>query len=429
MINSNFQGYSKSLVERIDLGSIEGPRGFDYLQWLQFFKADTLDAFIQLQKTYPRIASFPWPMNSVIIYDPELINDLLVKNYRDFQKGDQVLEVSAVIGRGIAVNNNFKSWSRKRAIIAKDFSRPNIVTFENVIRRITQQKFSSFSSIEEVEIFDFFKDITFEISCETLLGKRLSSEESSRFKEALEVCSEISFKRVFQLLPLPYWVATKDNLDFQHHYKILESIIIEIIESSNSSNSSGVLRSLLGSEHHLSQEEIRDELLTLLIAAHETTAYTLGWAICLMTKEGGFERENYEEIIYETMRLYPALPLFSRKAVQDTELGNIKIPKNTNIVVPAHVLHRMNEFWESPESFMPSRFSDITISSLSHYLPFGKGARKCLGEFLSMNIMKVILEEFFKTFEIDTQISRLPKAKISVALSPSEDIYLKLKRK
>ncbi|PIK13976.1 cytochrome P450 [Halobacteriovorax sp. JY17] len=427
MTNINKRTNSKSFFERVDLSHIHGPRGKSFFSYVKKFQRDILDSFLSVQRDYGDYASFPWPMNSVIIYRPELIEELFIKRHSDFIKGDQLLEVSAVIGGGLAVNNDLEDWSKKRSLIAKEFTRPSVKEFTTRIESVVEEYINKLSDESEVDIFNFFKDMSFDISCELFLGVRLENEQVSHFKEALEFCSEVTFNRIFDFIPLPYWVPTYKHKKFSKHYNFLETLIFDLIETKDSE---GVLAKLVaaGERGELTKHEIKDELLTLLIAGHETTAFSLGWIFTLLATHGNWKDSDHLNIIHEGLRLYSALPIFSRKASSDTILGDLKIPKNTNVVVPAYVVHRMEEFWKNPNEFNPERFKDVKPHTLKAYFPFGKGPRKCIGEQLGLSIMQIVLDKFLNNYELECLSKEIPKAKIAVALAPSSPVWIKFRR-
>lgn len=459
MANPNKRSAFTKILNFIDLNSIKGPRGLHYLSYVKFFQKNILGAFTKIHADYDDIASFPWPMNSVIIYSPELAKSVLVENSKNYIKGEQIEELRAVIGNGLATNNNYDSWLKSRALLAREFNNKSIAHFlskfdEISLNQIQSWKEASFDICEEMKL------MTFNIACETLLGMSLSSDDAQKVNEAVHFTSQVTYERIFKLFPIPYWVPRPKNIMFNRHYNNLNDIVLRLIREEKKNlhaNGKSVLQKLVhakdpDTKFSFSEEELRDEVLTMLLAGHETSAHTLTWIFGLLAKNQQVQEKLYQDIkekpdlppsdfleelpylkwvINESMRLYPAFPVLSRKASANNVLGQYQIPKNTNVVIPIFVMQRDERNWERPLEFMPERFCHEGAEKSYAFLPFSRGPRRCIAELFAMTEISIIIVNVLRNFHLSlaTENNELPEAIASVSLKPKDGMPLKITKR
>jgi cytochrome P450 len=218
---------------------------------------------------------------------------------------------------------------------------------------------------------------------------------------------------------VPQWVPLKKQLEFRTARDDLRRIAEELVDQRLANpveNGEDVLSRLIatGSADSSSRERMRDELITLLLAGHETTASTLGWAFHLIDEHPevrdrlhaeavevlGDRLPEYEDlrrltftvaVVEEVMRLYPPVWLLPRIAQADDEIGGYHVPAGSDVVVVPYTLHRNPEFWTDPERFDPGRFDPANPAGRPPryaYLPFGAGPRFCIGN--SLGVMEAV---------------------------------------
>lgn len=459
MPNPNRRSSLGKAFNFIKLNHINGPRGFDFLKYVRFFQKDILGAFRKVHEDFGDIASFGWPMNSIIIYSPSIVKGVLVDHGKSFIKGEQIEELRAVVGNGLATNNDHESWLKSRSLLAREFNSKSVALHIKNFEEITKEHFKNLKSGEVFDACESAKLLTFKIAMRTFLGTDIEDKEALSVNDAVSYTSKITYLRIFQLFPLPYWFPTMTNLVFEKHYRKLESIVMKLIknERQNPISSSGaVLQKLVHAKDDetgfsFSDDELRDEVLTLLIAGHETSAHTLAWCLGLLAKYPEIQKKLYQEIInsnqdinskdlfekypylklviLETMRLYPAFPVLSRKAATDVEIDGIKVPKNTNVVIPIFVMQRSDKHFDKPDDFIPERFIDPQKERSFSFLPFSKGQRRCIAELFAMSEMAVILIEILGSYEVKLTSSDLPEAEALVSLKPVKGMPLKFLRR
>ncbi|MCR9203362.1 MAG: cytochrome P450 [Halobacteriovoraceae bacterium] len=445
MANENKRSSFEKMWTFVNLNHIKGPRGLSYLKWVKRFQKDTLKAFTQVNEEFGDIASFPWPMNSVIIYDPKLIKIVLSEKNRDYIKGEQIEELRAVVGDGLATNNDHETWLKSRKLLAKEFNNKSVSQYLQDFESLTKESMYSWSSGSTIDICQEMKHLTFHIACKTILGGTLTSKEAHLVDEAVTFTSIVTYNRIFEAFPIPYWMPTAKNFEFKKHFKKLDNVVFSLIEETRikpPSENQSVLEKLVfakddETDFSYSDTQLRDEILTLMLAGHETTAHSLTWTLGLLAKfpqiqsdlfqeleSVAFSRESLEELpllnafLQESMRLYPAFPTLSRKTKVDTELGKYFLPKNTNVVIPIFVTQRNSEYWENARTFNHERFlKGENLRNFKH-LPFGKGPRRCIAELFAMQEMRVILNQVLKQFKFELPSGELPKETAFVSLKP-----------
>lgn len=451
MPNPNKRSSFTKALHYVSLNHIPGPRGFQYYKYVKHFQNNILGAFTQVNREYNNIASFPWPMNSIIIYSPELAKNVLVDNNKSYIKGEQIEELRAIVGNGLATNNNYESWLKSRALLAREFNNKSVATFIQQFDSLSKAKFKKWqdSSLAIVDICEEMKFLTFEIACNTLLGVNLSQEEADKVNEAVHFTSIVTYKRIFQAFPIPYWLPTPTNFKFNKYFNDLNEIVFRLINHERKNvNPSGrsVLEKLVHAKDPdtnfaFNDDELRDEVLTMMLAGHETSAHTLTWIFGLLAKHQNIQEKLYNEItiqshienitylklvMNEAMRLYPAFPVLSRKAATDCQLGDYKIPKNTNVVIPIYVMQRHPSNWDHPLEFIPERFADPTAEKSYAFLPFSRGPRRCIAELFAMTEMSIIIVNLLKIYKIELVERELPTEVAFVSLKPIDGLKIKL---
>lgn len=452
MANQNKRSAFSKALTFINLSSIKGPRGLSYLRFVSHFQRDILGAFTRTNEEFGEIASFPWPMNSVIIYSPELIKKVLVDDNRSYIKGEQIEELRAVVGDGLATNNDYASWLQSRKLLAREFSKRSLAKFYEIFTEETKLHFD-LGEETSVDICEEFKALTFKVACRTILGKKLSEKEGELVSSAVDYTSVVVYERIFKFFPIPYWVPSATNFKFNRHFNHLNKIVLALIEEQRKLDRKERGESILALLTHAEDEEtgyrystlqLRDEILTLLLAGHETSAHTLTWICGLLAKHQDVQEKLYQElkmiegtnyeaitshaylraVMNESMRLYPAFPVLSRKTSCETQLGPYRLPKNTNVVIPIYVTQRSERYWNGPLEFRPDR---ELMENSYQFLPFSKGPRRCLAELFAMDEMAIILHHLITKYSLELEGSEFPKDVAYVSLKPVNGMKLRLR--
>jgi cytochrome P450 len=279
------------------------------------------------------------------------------------------------------------------------------------------------ASWREDEIVDINQELialTLRIVAQALFGTDVM-ELASQVSKSM-VFLEESFTKESLSLPIPYWLPTPHNLAVNRVLQSLDILVRRIIaEHRSTGKDTGDLLStlLLAQDEDGSQmndQQLHDEVLTLLLGGHETTANALVWACYLLSQHPevaqklrdevdtvlgqraptleDFPRLQYVDmVIKETLRVYPPAWILGRQAMQDVELGGYHVRKGTMVFVSPYIQHHDPRWFEEPEEFHPERFSEENEKKIrAHaYIPFGAGPRACIGSRFTLTEQKVVL--------------------------------------
>ena len=253
---------------------------------------------------------------------------------------------------------------------------------------------------------------------------------------------------------------TPTTLRFRRAVRRLDEVIYGIMDERRSSgkDTGDLLSMLLHAQdeegNRMSDEQLRDEVITLLLAGHETNALALSWAWYLLSRHPEVEARLLEElrevlgdraptvddvprlryagmVIRESMRLYPPAWGLSREAIEECEIGGYRVPAGTQLFIVLWVLHRDPRYFEDPETFYPERWEDGSAGRIPRYayLPFGAGPRLCIGSSFAMTEAILLLATMAKRFRLELASERPVIPQPSVTLRPGGGMRMVLRRR
>ncbi|GJM41543.1 MAG: cytochrome P450 [Ardenticatenaceae bacterium] len=379
--------------------------------------------FLQLTRDYGDVVQYrATPEPAFLLNHPDFVKHILVSNGRHYNKETHLNKymLQSVTGQGLLTSEN-PLWRKQRRLIQPFFHRRYLANFADLMVSATNEwlaRLDRYSATgEPFDIANEMMTLTLNIVSRALFGYDMD-EQSERIGEAVNTLIE---------------VAKPKRRRFQESLKVLDEIVFDIIQQRRKrphtdAEQPDLLDMLIQARYEdsgegMSDQQIRDEVMSLLIAGHETTANTLGWLWYLLAQypavvekveaelEGvlngrfptvaDFPQLVYcDKVIKEGMRLYPSAWSISRHALVDDEIGGFAIPKGSIVAVSPYTLHRHPEFWPEPEKFDPERFTPKQESARHRYayIPFGAGARKCIGDQFAlmenMLILPMTLQQF-----------------------------------
>ena len=370
------------------------------------------------------------PARVYFINHPDLIRDVLVVNAHKFIKGRALQRAKRLLGDGLLTSEN-ESHLRQRRMMQPAFHRLRIAEYTRAMTDYAEKMSDSWRDGEVLDIDHEMMRLTLQIVAKTLFDANVESDADS-IGQSLTAIVEmfnlllLPFSEVLEKLPFP------QSIRFKRARKTLDKVIYNIIdERRRSGEDTGDLLSMLmlaqdeDDGSRMTDEQIRDEAMTLFLAGHETTANLLTWTWYLLShnpeKEVKLHAEldrvlatggnagcvdrvssadtlvntriptiddlsnlKYtEHVIAESMRLYPPAWAVGRYAVEDHEIGGYVIPKGSTVLASQYILQRDARFWDNPNEFMPERWEEQSVKEAGQkniYFPFGGGVRRCIGE-------------------------------------------------
>lgn len=344
---------------------------------------------------------------------PDLAEEVLVKQSDCFVKvynPQKPHGLALVLGNGL-VTSSGEVWKRHRRIIQPIFHRSRMAAMADRMAQVGEQRVAAWKGREgdTIDIAAEMMQLALEVISQTMFTTSMT-QHIDRISHALQVSIKYAFDSFSNPLFLPLWVPTPRNREFRTVMRFMDELMYGLLaERRQSGVLHGDLLDLLlqarddETGEGLSDQELRDEALTIFAAGHETTANALAWTWYLLAIHPEAKARFHEELdrvlqgrtpnaddlphlpytralFEESLRLYPPAPAVQRKASTQTTVGGMSLPEGAFILVGTYNLHRHPAFWSNPEQFLPERWIDgERPRSRYAYMPFGAGPRTCVG--------------------------------------------------
>jgi cytochrome P450 len=383
----------------------------------------------------------------VLLAHPDAVRRVLqdnVGNYDKQTRGFQVLR--AYLRQGLLTSEG-DHWLRQRRIAQPGFHRTRIAGFGQTMTRAAGELVDRWLDVPAPDLVNVTTEmmrLTLRIVGETLLSTDVS-READRVGQALNVTLQRANEVIGQVVPRPEWWPTPANRQLRAAMRTLDDVILEIIAGRRAGDSDpdDLLSMLMQARDEetgqgMSDPQLRDEVMTIFLAGHETTAIALGWTWYLLSQHKTVRERLHAEIdsvldgrtpsvadlpglgyvervIKESMRLFPPAWIISRRAIEEDVIGGYRVPAGSIVLLSPYVTHRHPGFWENPEDFDPDRF-DMNRQGerpAFAFFPFGGGPRQCIGNSFAM--MELVL--VVATIAQRCQLDRLPGGPVGTAPS------------
>jgi cytochrome P450 len=437
-----------------------GPKGHFLLGSLGAVSRDWLGFYAQCTKEYGDVVSLRYLHVPIcLLIHPRDIEYVLVTNSGNFTKSADYRALARVLGKGL-LNSEGKFWQRQRSLIQPGFRRENILSYAPVMTSEARRMLNSWSDGEVRNVHEDLMRATLEIVARCLFGAEVGGA-AGRVGKAMEVVTENFMADAGQALLFPF-----DIPDFiggrRQAISELKAIINRIIRERRASpEPRGDLLDMLlqardSEGRPMSDDQLRDEVMTLFLAGHETTAIALSWACFLLTQNpqiadklveelrtvlGGREpapedlpRLRYTDMVLkEAMRLYPAVWGIGRRAIADCEIGGYRVSAGTNVFIFQWLTQRDARFFPDPERFDPERWREDPVRSGKiprfAYFPFGGGPRVCVGASFAMMEATLLLAMIVQRYQLELVPGHPVEILGSVTLRPKHGIRVTVHRR
>ena len=402
---------------------------------------------------------FPGPP-AYLLTDPDHIEQVLVRNNRNFIKSRLTRSELSFLGNGLLTSDG-DFWRRQRRLAQPAFHRERVENYAGTMVSYTQRMLEGWKSGETRDVHHEMMRLTLEIVAKTLVDADITgeAEEVGRALGAVMAHFSDQGSGVF-LRMLPDSVPTPSNLRFRRAQRRLEEFIYAIIEERRrSGRDTGDLLSMLlhardESGNGMSDEQLRDEVMTIVMAGHETTALALSWTFYLLSKHPEVEAKLAAEleevpggraptvedlpkltytdaVIKESMRLYPPAWAIGREALEDCEIGGYYVPARTQLFISQYVVHHLPRSFEDPDAFDPDRWAEGLENRIPKYayFPFGGGPRLCIGQPFAKMEATLLLATIARNFKLELVSGQRVTPQPSITLRPKQGIKMRLEER
>ena len=390
-----------------------GPRGLPILGVLPAVRRNPTAVFMSAARRFGDVVYLKiGPRRGYLITNPADVRHVLQDNARNYHKSPLYDKLRVLLGDGLLTSED-EFWLRQRRIAQPAFHRQRIAALASVMAEAARNAAAEWQTIASdgrpVDVAEEMMRLTRTVVLRALLGADLGPF-AAKVDHAWTLINQ-HIGESFWSLGFTDRLPTPKYRRFQAARAVLQGAVDHVISQRrrNPSDSADLLSMLLSARDEetgeaMTDEQLRVEVMTFLLAGQETTSLALTWAWYLLSQHAGAQRRLEEEIdavlngrppeytdlvnlpytrmvIDETMRLYPPAWGFSREALADDELGGFHLPRGWLVFVIPYVLHRLPAFWQDPEAFDPDRFLPERSSDRPKfvYLPFGAGPRQCIG--------------------------------------------------
>lgn len=407
--------------------------------------AETLATLQNIRNQYGNMVSVEKPSGRLAYFvnDPSEVRRILVRRHSKYVKGPGFERVKMLLGNGLIVSDG-DVWRRSRTMIQPSFSRQNVHRLMAVMVQCCDRRAAAWARAaaanKAINITSETSDFALELILICIFGadyeKRIIAGGENPFaflsrdsKRDLSVVMRVRQAREL-LLDI---IAARRNGDGRDDFDFLSMYL-----AATDKNGRG-----------FTDKELLDELTTLIVAGFETSANTLNWVWHLISGNADVEAELLEEagrilpsvsavnvesvtamdytqqVLEESLRLYPPVWLFTRRSREDDDLNDYDVPPGTDIYLSPYILHRTEDFWADPDLFDPKRFAMADKPEKDRpYFPFSLGPRRCLGEYFSFLEMKIHIGLLLPKFRMSRVDDGDPGLEIAINLRSQKDIML-----
>jgi cytochrome P450 len=409
-----------------------GPKGRFFLGSLPDFAGDILGFMTRMPREHGDVVHFRLPGNRVfLLQNPRDIETVLLTQRANFIKHTFFWKhVTAIFGNGLLTSEG-DFWLKQRRLSAPAFHPDRIAGYGSVMSSFAERMGDRWRDGETRDIHRDFMRSTMEIVAKTLFDVEVEADVEE-VGTAFDLLIREIAARFRRPVKIPDWVPTPGNRRYSRGVASLDRLIRRILADrrAHPGDRGDLLSMLLAARDDdgqpMSDRQLRDELVTLFLAGHETTAITLSWTFFLLAKNPHVEEVLHREVVEavgdrlpgaqdlprlrfaesvvkESLRLYPPAYAVGREALADCRIGEWRIPARSTIYFSPWSLHRDARWFENADEFRPARWLDGSATRLPKYsyIPFGGGPRICIGERFAMMEAILVVATLVRRFRLE----------------------------
>ncbi len=437
-----------------------GPSGNILFGSLKDFQNDAIGFLTRSVQEHGDIVRFRFgPVLVHLVNRPEYVEHVLARGAQRYDKQTRsVSKIRATCGSSL-LSSDGEPWLRHRRLIQPAFQPQYLRSFTPVIDASTEAMIESWRDLigrnQEIDIVSEMMRLTMTIAARIFFESDIG-EDTKVIEDSLAIILEDTWRRLESPIDLSVISPMLHRPKFRAALRQIDNVVYRIIEERRRSGlaKDDLLSRLLraheeANDTRLSDQELRDAVVTLLLAGHETTANALAWTFYLVSQSPTIEERLCDEsarsatsadvadelslarmVFSEAIRMYPSIWIIERRAAEHDQIGEFSIPRGSTVVISPFLLHRHPEFWTAAEEFDPARFTPECISARPRhaYIPFGLGPHKCIGEHMALMVATRILTKVFRDFRLRLVADQIVKPLPGITLRHTNELRMTLHR-
>jgi cytochrome P450 len=441
---------------------IPKPRSWPVLGVVPSLRQDALSFMLEAQRNHGDIVAMPLGLQPAVqITDPDLIKHILIENSANYGRSPLTDRLKLVLGQGL-VTADGEQWARQRRTMQPIFQRDRLDSLIPSMTGAVEDMLARWNDLAQsntpIDAGVEMGKLALDVITRALFGTGGVAIAEDVVKSVVIIQEYMSYL-FWTLNPLAAKLPTPYHRRFLAAVAAIDAVIYRFVHDRSAARvgNGAMLDELLEARdpetgRGMDEKSLRDEVVTLFLAGHETTANALTWTWYLLDRHPGI-RERLEseaaaltdhpatvqdlnalpyarQVAQEAMRLYPPAWSFNRFALGPDRLGTYSIPRGTTVFIPPWVLHRHPSLWEDPERFDPERFAPARSTGRHRYayLPFGAGPRICIGGHLALMEMQVVLALVAPRYRLRLGSDHPVSPQGLITTRPSEPIMMRLER-
>lgn len=442
-----------------------GPPGRPLIGNLRDMREDAARGFVRARETYGDIVHYHIASRPIfLICHPNDIKYVLVENARNYTKGRGLEKAKPLLGNGLLTSEG-EFWLRQRRLAQPAFHREHIASLAEVMTSVTDgmlRRWEGYARTSRtLDVADEMMKLTLTIVTRALFNTALTRDDIETVSSAFPPLLRWATERVTAIFDFTESWPTLENRRREQHTAALDRIVYRIIEERRRSSVEqhdllGLLMSARDADTGatMTDRQLRDEIMTIFIAGHETTALLLAWTWALLSWHPDVRARVEAEVddvlggrtptaadvprltylgmvVNEALRLYPPAWAILRSPIEVDEIRGYRIPARSTIILSPYVTHRHPAFWHNPEGFDPERFTPERVRERHRYafFPFGGGPRLCIGNNFAIMEATLILAMTCQRYRLDLVPGHPVEPELGFTMRVKNGLPVRLRRR
>ncbi|MEM0994610.1 MAG: cytochrome P450 [Bacteroidota bacterium] len=441
--------------------SIPYYRGKGFLGLPSEFAKDIAGFAHQNESVWGDFYRIRFPLFPIFIaFRPGIIQHVLQTNAKNYRKSPAYNQLKLALGNGL-VTSEGAFWKRQRKMAQPAFYKTQLAgLFLKMTAAVDTYIENLAQRVQQDAVLNISKEMM-QVTADIVLRTLFSADNNANQDQMYQMMSEIQeyvAHRIHHPFLIPLQYINGRHRQFKKYRNDFSASVFKLIEERRQMQErpADLLSMLLEARdaqtgEQMTDEELRDEVITIFSAGHETSANAMAWTLYLLSKHPAVvdklraeeqavldgktpsfsdlrQLQYHQQVIEEGMRLYPPAHAIGRQAIEADEVEGVPIPKNSAFLLSVYALHHSPKYWEQPHRFEPERFAPekVKVRPKRTYLPFGAGSRMCIGNHFAIMEMQLLLAKLIRHFNFERINDQVVPYQPLITLKPKVDIQLRV---